>query len=92
MSKNSLYFTKMLKYFVANAGVEPVIFLYRDTKCSAVELISYIIFTCFLWRITDSNRWPPACKAGALASWANPPLCSPEQIWTADPYIISVVL
>jgi hypothetical protein len=72
------------------------------------------------WRITDSNRWPPACKAGALASWANPPkdyvdlwlvnywlvtfitnlcslisdrlYCSPEQIWTADPYIISVVL
>ena len=27
-----------------------------------------------LWRITESNRWPPACKAGALASWANPPL------------------
>ena len=26
-----------------------------------------------LWRITESNRWPPACKAGALASWANPP-------------------
>ena len=25
------------------------------------------------WRITDSNRWPPACKAGALANWANPP-------------------
>ena len=24
------------------------------------------------WRITDSNRWPPACKAGALAIWANP--------------------
>ena len=49
----------------------------------------------FVWRITDSNRWPPACKAGALASWANPPerfLSSLEQIWTADPYIISVVL
>ena len=28
-----------------------------------------------LWRITDSNRWLPACKAGALASWANPPSC-----------------
>ena len=28
---------------------------------------------CAMWRITDSNRWPPACKAGALASWANPP-------------------
>lgn len=27
----------------------------------------------FLWRITDSNRWPSACKADALASWANPP-------------------
>ena len=26
-----------------------------------------------LWRISESNRWPPACKAGALASWANPP-------------------
>ena len=53
-----------------------------------------------LWRITDSNRWPPACKAGALASWANPPLewnlrlsrCSPRQSWTADLYIISVAL
>ena len=28
---------------------------------------------CFMWRITDSNRWPSACKADALASWANPP-------------------
>lgn len=26
-----------------------------------------------LWRITESNRWPSACKADALASWANPP-------------------
>ena len=30
--------------------------------------------TSLKWRITDSNRWPPACKAGALASWANPPI------------------
>ena len=53
-----------------------------------------------LWRITDSNRWPPACKAGALASWANPPSlppfrvfrCSPAQSWTADLHIISVAL
>ena len=49
-----------------------------------------------MWRITDSNRWPPACKAGALASWANPPilpfLSSPRQSWTADLYIISVAL
>ena len=26
-----------------------------------------------MWRITESNRWPSACKADALASWANPP-------------------
>ena len=46
-----------------------------------------------LWRISESNRWPSACKADALANWANPPNFSrPEQIWTADPYIISVVL
>ena len=56
------------------------------------------------WRITDSNRWPSACKADALASWANPPrrfpdekshnrkLGSPRQSWTADLYIISVAL
>ena len=31
------------------------------------------LWTPAWWRITDSNRWPPACKAGALASWANPP-------------------
>ena len=49
--------------------------------------------TKFLWRISESNRWPSACKADALANWANPPSFSrPEQIWTADPYIISVVL
>jgi hypothetical protein len=27
----------------------------------------------WLWRISESNRWPLACKANALASWANPP-------------------
>ena len=67
-------------------------------------------FLCFQrwWRITDSNRWPSACKADALASWANPPRgiehcnialtttifvrSSPRQSWTADLYIISVAL
>ena len=33
-----------------------------------------------VWRITDSNRWPPACKAGALANWANPPREKREEI------------
>ena len=27
----------------------------------------------YKWRISDSNRWPLACKASALANWANPP-------------------
>ena len=67
-------------------------------------------FLCFQrwWRITDSNRWPSACKADALARWANPPRViehsntvlattifvrsSPRQSWTADLYIISVAL
>ena len=27
----------------------------------------------FLWRISESNRWPLECKSSALANWANPP-------------------
>ena len=26
-----------------------------------------------LWIVRESNPWPPACKAGALAIWANSP-------------------
>ncbi len=33
-----------------------------------------------LWRIRDSNPWPPACKAGALASWANSPVVVPRGV------------
>ena len=29
------------------------------------------------WRIRESNPWPSACKADALANWANPPCQSP---------------
>ena len=36
--------------------------------------LTFLMFRRTGWRITDSNRWPPACKAGALASWANPPI------------------
>ena len=34
---------------------------------------TFDILLISMWRISESNRWPPACKAGALASWANPP-------------------
>ena len=75
----------------------------RSTLCFACTICQWTMFVSilnselwilnFVWRITDSNRWPPACKAGALASWANPPyLCSPRQSWTADLHIISVAL
>ena len=36
-------------------------------------------FICW-WRISESNRWPSACKADALANWANPPGNSFEQL------------
>ena len=67
-------------------------------------------FLCFQrwWRITDSNRWPSACMADALASSPNSSWViqhrnnvlattifvrsSPRQSWTADLYIISVAL
>lgn len=41
-------------------------------KVSLLLTFYFLLFTS-KWRITESNRWPPACKAGALASWANPP-------------------
>ena len=35
------------------------------------------LFTSFLWwRLAGSNRWPPACKAGALPAELNPHLLS----------------
>ena len=57
-----------------------------NVKCEKIIFNSQFSILNFLtWRITDSNRWPPACKAGALASWANPPFhrtepsCSPRR-------------
>ena len=68
--------------------------------CPSCQRSFFLYYYKIVWRITDSNRWPPACKAGALASWANPPkfyvrfdcIRSPRQSWTADLYIISVAL
>ena len=39
-----------------------------------ISICQWTFFLSESWRITESNRWPPACKAGALASWANPPI------------------
>jgi hypothetical protein len=87
-------------------GVEPFSDLHQTAAFSKIQISNERAFRRYLylfadlkvssnkwWRISESNRWPPACKAGALASWANPPIfCSPARIWTADPHIISVVL
>lgn len=75
-------------------------FILRCPSCQRSSVLLRFLCVCnFVWRITDSNRWPSACKADALASWANPPesslyqrFCSPRQSWTADLYIISVAL
>ena len=104
---------------LSNSCVKFFLFTTSINSNMSMNFVSHSIITLITikqlnqWRITDSNRWPPACKAGALASWANPPkkirvrmraraMCtnskfsklrsSPKQIWTADPYIISVVL
>ena len=45
----------------------------NDEPVVIETLIVSALLSNATWRITDSNRWPPACKAGALASWANPP-------------------
>ena len=40
--------------------------------CTLVCILSALCLHLW-WRISESNRWPPACKAGALANWANSP-------------------
>ena len=37
-------------------------------------LNNHLLRTTDWWRISESNRWPSACKADALANWANPPI------------------
>ena len=61
MSKNFCCYNTVNQYLIVLFCITIVTFHYP-----------YAIFF-LLWRITESNRWPPACKAGALASWANPP-------------------
>ena len=46
---------------------------------SGIKLYLYTLLK--LWRISESNRWPLACKASALASWANPPLIKYRLKW-----------
>ena len=64
------YFYKYLPVNLENKGVEPLIFpmVYRDALQLSLPIQSS------LWRIRESNPWPHACKACALADWANSPM------------------
>ena len=66
----SIYFFQYVKELIRMCR-------WADFRCADDFIHSHICISTHLhirkWRITDSNRWPPACKAGALASWANPP-------------------
>ena len=47
----------------------------------AVSLFRSALFPLGWWRWTGSNRWPPACKAGALPAELHPHF-SPKVSWT----------
>ena len=62
-------------------GIEHLYFflIVKDqTACSVktdsqIALLGYRLFAGFWWRMTGSNRRPPACKAGALPAELIPP-------------------
>ena len=62
-------FFSVFQNFLANPTGSQIL----KTFLLPLSTANWIIANCLKWRISDSNRWPPACKAGALASWANPP-------------------
>ena len=44
------------------------------TRNSMKHLLSKLLQSISWWRLAGSNRWPPACKAGALPAELNPHL------------------
>ena len=68
MDIRSKWATVTLVTLVGSNGLEP-----STSRLSGVCSNQLSYEPIYWWRISESNRWPPACKAGALASWANPP-------------------
>ena len=72
-----------MRFYPQSAQNEPLTYCYVVVGSNGLEpSTSRLSGVCsnqlsyepiYWWRISESNRWPPACKAGALASWANPP-------------------
>ena len=54
------------KWVVGPSGLEP------PTSRLSVARSSQLSYGPVWWRLPDSNRWPPACKAGALPAELNP--------------------
>lgn len=74
-------------HMVAPKGVEPLTFRVW-TGCS-----NQLSYSAKWWRGRESNPLPPACKAGALAKWATPPINGEEdRIWTCDHLVPNQVL
>lgn len=93
--KNAVSSTKY-KYLIENAFYF-LLFSYLNMSMNfkVVLSVQFLVFSrnwvlitvswsLFLWRITESNRWPPACKAGALASWANSPIFFNYELWITN--------
>ena len=75
---NDLYsyiFLYLIRYSQCILSYSLCLFQYVNER---FIIINYIQLITKSWRISESNRWPPACKAGALASWANPPCLSDQ--------------
>ena len=67
-----------LRKMVGQSGLEPPtsrLSVVCSSQLSYWPSSSQMLFnTCalFWWRLAGSNRWPPACKAGALPAELNP--------------------
>ena len=59
---------------------------HRPHDYQSCALASWAIgpYDFFWWRLAGSNRWPPACKAGALPAELNPRLFHPSFVGTSS--------
>ena len=73
-------------------------YLTKKHKKRDIDFKIYISFFDLLWRIAGSNRWPPACKAGALPAELSPHNIyyvitnREDRIRTCDPLVPNQVL
>ena len=71
-SRSWLLFSFLLRV-VGQNGLEP------STSRLSVVCSSQLSYWPIWWRLAGSNRWPPACKAGALPAELNPHLFTVSQ-------------